>query len=130
MRRALIVGIDHYPAAPLHGCVNDAKAICAVLSEHENGDPNFHCQLLDSSSASITKDRLMGAIRKLFEQEADIVLLFFSGHGSKRNVGGFLVTQDGTPNDEGVPMDHVIKLATEAANRIGEVVILLDCCHA
>ena len=27
MRRALIVGIDDYPATPLGGCVNDAKAI-------------------------------------------------------------------------------------------------------
>ena len=31
--KALVVGIDSYPNAPLGGCVNDAEAMAALLEE-------------------------------------------------------------------------------------------------
>jgi len=38
MRKALIVGIDHYAhVTPLSGCVNDAHAVKAVLERHADG---------------------------------------------------------------------------------------------
>ena len=40
-RKALVVGIDEYPTCPLHGCCNDSEAIKDLLSNHDNGDPNF-----------------------------------------------------------------------------------------
>ena len=42
MRKALVVGIDYYEnIKPLHGCVNDAYAIKAVLDRHSDGTKNF-----------------------------------------------------------------------------------------
>ena len=37
MRRALIVGIDHYASAPLQGCVADAASVADVLSSNAEG---------------------------------------------------------------------------------------------
>ena len=40
-RRALVVGIDAYAAAPLAGCVNDANAMARALRLHGDESPNF-----------------------------------------------------------------------------------------
>ena len=37
MRRALIVGINHYKGGPLDGCINDAKNMYEVLNRHDDG---------------------------------------------------------------------------------------------
>ena len=42
MRKALVVGIDYYESInSLHGCVNDAYAVKAVLDRHSDGTKNF-----------------------------------------------------------------------------------------
>jgi uncharacterized caspase-like protein len=46
MRRALLVGINDYPSAPLAGCVNDAQSMAALLRRHDDGHVNFDTQLL------------------------------------------------------------------------------------
>ena len=51
MRRALCVGIDDYPGAPLQGCVNDATAMERLLSRDEDGSLNFDTMLLTSDVA-------------------------------------------------------------------------------
>jgi hypothetical protein len=40
MRKALIVGIDHYPQDPLTGCVNDANKMARILAKHQDNSPN------------------------------------------------------------------------------------------
>src|SRR5258708_28575971 len=128
MRRALIVGIDEYPKSPLRGCVNDATEIARLLRRHEDGSPNFECQMLTAPPFPITRAILKGKIEDLFRDESDVALLYFSGHGFANDLGGYLVTPDGERNDEGVSMVDVITLAK--GSRVGEVVILLDCCYS
>ena len=42
MRKALIVGIDHYDRiGGLTGCVHDANEVNAVLERHADGSVNF-----------------------------------------------------------------------------------------
>jgi hypothetical protein len=45
MKRALIIGIDDYPTAPLSGCVNDADAIANTIERNGDGSPNFSVHL-------------------------------------------------------------------------------------
>lgn len=45
MRKALVVGIDQYPSCPLHGCCNDADSITNILSQNEDGSPNFDVRI-------------------------------------------------------------------------------------
>jgi Caspase domain len=128
MRKALVVGINNYPTAPLLGCVNDANSMATVLESNGDGSPNFSIKLMTSPSASITKPNLRRALEDLFEGPSDIALLYFSGHGFIKNTGGYLVTSDHQRYDEGVSMDDILNLANRSSAR--DKVIILDCCHS
>lgn len=137
-RKALVVGInhyDHYP--PLTGCIKDAKRIGELLKWHGlTGDaqPNFHTRLLlsgDYPDKKITRTRLRKEVEAFFDFEqgkADVALFYFSGHGYENSLGGYLVTQDARAYEEGFSVNDLLILANNSG--IGEIVILLDCCHA
>jgi Caspase domain len=127
-RRALIVGIDNYPLAPLAGCVADASRISSLLSRNADGSPNFDCRLLTNPPSTIGARDLRQAIQELFAQPADIALFYFSGHGTENNLGGYLVTPDATLYQEGVAMTDVLSLANNS--KVSQVVLMLDCCHS
>ena len=128
MRRALIVGIDDYGGAPLHGCVNDANSVAAVLETHGTGSPNFQVLLMTSPSDEVTRPKLREAIEKLFATDCDIALLYFSGHGFVRSADGYIVTKDATKYDEGIAMTEILKMAN--ASPVKNKVIILDCCYS
>jgi hypothetical protein len=127
MRRALIVGINDYPNAPLKGAVNDAYAMASVLETHGDGSPNFAVKV-SSPSEFMSRSAFRAAVEKLFEGEADIALLYFSGHGMIKSTGGYVVTQDAERYDEGVSMDELLNLANHSHAK--DKVIFLDCCHS
>jgi hypothetical protein len=132
MRKALIVGIDHYEHIPsLSGSVNDARAVGAMLERHENGDLNFVTpRLLTSTSSGNKIDRraLKEAVRELFSGNAEIALLYFAGHGHVEETGGFLCTADSETGDEGFALAELMSIAnaSQAKNRV----IVLDSCHS
>jgi Caspase domain len=128
MRRALLVGIDSYAQAPLAGCVNDARAMADILSKHHDGTPNFDVRLLTAPPEKITRAILRDAIEYSLKQPADIALLYFSGHGTENNLGGYLVTQDAAKYDEGVSLVDVLTLVN--ASPVREIVVMLDSCHS
>ncbi len=128
MRKALVVGINDYPNAPLHGCVNDANAIANVFGTHGDGSPNFAVELLTSPSESVTRGKLKSQIEALFSGDPDVAMLYFSGHGFINSLGGYIVTTDFTNYDEGVSMDDILKLANQSKAR--DKVVILDCCHS
>ncbi len=128
MRRALIVGIDDYGGAPLHGCVRDANAVAAVLETHGTGSPNFQVLLMTSPSDEVTRPKLREAIEKLFATDCDIALLYFSGHGFVRSADGYIVTKDATKYDEGIAMTEILKMANTSP--VKNKVIVLDCCYS
>ena len=126
MRKALIVGINNYPSAPLHGCINDATAFGRTLETNGNGSPNFAVRILTDVP---TRSELKGHIRDLFAGDCETALFYFSGHGFLDELGGgYIVTPDHQANDEGVSMDDILHIANEssAQNRV----IILDCCHS
>jgi hypothetical protein len=65
---------------------------------------------------------------ELFAHEAEVALLYFSGHGTENNLDGYLVTPDAKQYREGVSMTEVLTLANKS--RAHEVVIILDCCQS
>ncbi len=128
MKRALVVGIDHYADNPLDGCINDAKNIHKLIKRNEDGSPNFDSLLLTSESETITRALLKEKIEALFKDEAEMAFLYFSGHGTSNNLGGYVVTQDASKYDEGVSMVDILRYAN--SSRIKECVIMLDCCFS
>lgn len=126
MKKALIVGINDYPTAPLTGCENDAYAIKSILDTNGDGSPNFDIEL---QLNVLTKSGLKTLIIDLFKGDSDIALLYFSGHGYIDDLGGgFLVTPDAKNNDLGVGMDEILNYAN--ASKCKNKVIILDCCHS
>lgn len=129
MRRALIVGIDHYKGGPLKASINDAKNIYKVLSRNDDNSVNFDCRIMTSTEEpKITVRQLKKEIFDLLYQEAEVAVLYFSGHGASTEFGGYLVTQDSMKYQEGVSLDEILTLAN--TSKVNEVIIILDCCFS
>ena len=132
MRKALIVGIDHYESiGSLSGCVNDAFAMKAVLERDADGRTNFPTpNLLVGTGPGQTVSRLdlKEGVRDLFADDAEIALFFFAGHGYVEDTGGFLCASDCASGDDGLPLSEVMTLAntSKAKNKV----IILDSCHS
>lgn len=128
MRRALIIGLDNYPAQPLHGCVNDAQRLTKVLSRHHDQSVNFQCETITSPPSTVTRSILLRKISELFKQPAEVGFLHFSGHGTVTGLGGYLVTPDYCEYDVGIAMSEILALANQSP--VTDVFITLDCCHS
>lgn len=63
----------------------------------------------------------------MFADDADIALLYFSGHGADCD-GGYLCTTDFAEGDYGVRMTDVLETANKSHCK--NKVIILDCCFA
>lgn len=125
MKKALLVGINNYPSAPLRGCRNDAIKMAELLRKNDDGSPNFDVRLeLDVP----TRAKLKSLIVELFSGHPDTVVFYFSGHGHMNQFGGYLVTPDYEKYDEGISMDDILLLANES--QVNDRVIILDCCHS
>src|SRR4051812_8010070 len=98
MRKALIIGIDHYRSCDrLTGCVADALGLKNVLERHADGTLNFitpRVMLGTTNGDLITKAQIKEAVRELFQDASEIALFYFSGHGHVDDTGGFLCAGD------------------------------------
>ena len=132
MRKALIVGIDHYAhITPLGGCVDDAHSVKNVLERHADGTVNFMTpRILTGTSAddAVSKTKLKEAVRELFDGKPDIALFYFAGHGYIDDTGGFLCASNSETGDDGLSLAEVMTLASKSKAK--NKVIILDSCHS
>jgi hypothetical protein len=130
MRRALLVGVDGYDNfSALSGCVNDVRAVKALLSRHDDGSPNFDCQVLADPVEGVRADQLRAGVARLFAPGADVALLYYAGHGIQRNNDLTLATTDSTVHSAGVTMMEVMGAIADATV-LREVIVILDCCFS
>src|SRR5687767_6954430 len=104
MRKALVVGIDHYSKIdPLYGCVNDAHAVKSVLARHSDGTINFDVKLLTGTGPvdGIGRSDLKEGVRELFAGDSEIALFYFAGHGHIEATGGYLCGSECATGDDG-----------------------------
>jgi uncharacterized protein YqkB len=125
MKTALIVGINSYPSAPLHGCIRDATDVANLLQTHGDDSLNFDVLLQTDVPR---KSRLMELITELFRGQHETALFYFSGHGLVNELGGYLVTPDHRRYDEGIAMSDILTLANRSPST--NKIIILDCCHS
>ena len=94
-RRALCVGINAYPSAPLAGCVADAQLWARILGELGFANPLL---LLDGDAR---RERIMGEFERLIGSSipGDQVVFQYAGHGTQL---------DDTDADEGDALDEAI----------------------
>ena len=132
MKRALVIGIDDYPNAPLTGCVNDAIAVAQILETNGDGSPNFDVVAHTSNINAINADIVNNLLDKLFEGSADTALFYFAGHGiiDPATNAGYIVTQDGRKGAWGISLSDILARANRAHPEIKSTIIILDSCHS
>jgi hypothetical protein len=131
MRKALIVGIDHYEHInDLGGCVNDAYEVKAMLDRHADSSVNFHTKLIVGPGPSdiVTRIELKDAVKELFADDTDVSLFYFAGHGYIESTGGYLCGGDCKTGDDGLPLSDIMSIATASPAR--NKIIILDSCHS
>lgn len=131
MRKALIVGIDHYNnASPLYGCVNDSFAVKAMLERHADGSVNFGVRHITGTGPqdTVSRDELRSAIEELFAGDGEVSLLYFAGHGHIESTGGYLCSSDIKTGNDGLPLAEIMTMANRS--RISNRVVILDSCHS
>lgn len=132
MRKALIVGIDHYDHIPsLRGAVNDAYSVKNVLERNADGTLNFAQPKLMTGTgpeATVTRTELRDAVEELFRDDAEISLFYFSGHGYIDGAGGFLCPSDCTAGHDGLSLFDLMTFANNSPAK--NKVIILDSCHS
>jgi hypothetical protein len=130
MRKALVIGIDHYVhAPPLFGCVNDALAVKHILERNADGTVNFDVKpMIGAAPTGVRRKELRDSIRSLFDSDFEVALLYFAGHGHIEETGGYILSSDSAGGEEGIPLNEVLTFAnrSRADNRI----IILDSCHS
>jgi pimeloyl-ACP methyl ester carboxylesterase len=143
---ALLVGIDNYPQpiSSLQGCVNDITAIEEYLNERfDKQEYQLHLQTLKDKQA--TREAVIDGFRKHLRQAGkdDIVLFYYSGHGSQESapkefwhlepdhLDETLVCYDSrTENGWDLADKELAKLITEVGEKDPHITLILDCCHS
>lgn len=126
MKKALCIGIDEYiNFKHLRCCENDARSVRSSLEKNHDRSANFEVEIILNKQA--TCDVMLNSIKKLFDSDADMSLLYFSGHGTSSN-NGQIVSYDGTKEKPGINMDCILDLANNS--KCKNKIIILDCCHA
>lgn len=131
MRKALVVGIDHYSnVASLYGCVNDSFAVKSMLDRHADGSVNFSVMHLTATGPSdmVGRDELRRAIESLFEGDGEVSLFYFAGHGHIEVTGGYLCSSEVKTGNDGVPLTEIMTMANRS--KVQNRVIVLDSCHS
>ncbi|WP_434923155.1 caspase family protein [Glutamicibacter sp. PAEs-4] len=132
MRKALIVGIDHYDQIDsLRGAVNDAHSVKNVLDRHADGTLNFTQPLLLTGTgpgATVKRTQLRDAVEELFKDDAEISMFYFSGHGYVDGAGGYLCASDCADGHDGLSLSDVMTYANRSPAK--NKVIILDSCHS
>ncbi|MET0622739.1 MAG: caspase family protein [Pyrinomonadaceae bacterium] len=134
-RRALCVGIDTYPTAPLQGCVADARTWAGELK-----DLGFEVSLMLNEQAS--RGRLLAALDELVKSSAagDIIVFQYAGHGTTvRDVSGDEVVGNNREDealcphdfDEGALLidDDVAEVFAGLPDGVN-LTCFFDCCHS
>lgn len=130
MRRALLIGINNYPGTlRLGGCIEDIHCLKDAIDRHGNGEKNFGVKLLEDVQ---TSEEIMKNIIELFHDDADVALLYFSGHGYVGATGAEIVTPQDVLNAgsyyKGIQMNDIMKIVHQS--KVKNKIIILDCCHS
>jgi hypothetical protein len=139
-KKALIVGINAYPTAPLRGCVNDANMVSEMLTKYFGFSTKEKRMLTD---ASATTANIIQRLHWLVDgaKPGDTLFFHFSGHGSQ------MIDSKYDSDDEPDGLDEILcpvdldwreKVITDDTLKaiFGKVpagvhlTVLADCCHS
>ena len=129
-KKALLIGINDYPHPyELEGCLEDIMSLKSAIERDGDGKPNFEVKTLPNVRSSATA---MREIETLFGDDADVALLYYSGHGYVNTTGAEIVfPQNLETKDQyyaGLQMGNIMRVVNRS--RVKNKIIILDCCHS
>lgn len=93
MKKALLVGINAYPGAPLSGCLNDIDNMYKFLTERYGFSPSDICMLRDGEA---TAANILAKLEWLIDvKPGDCAFFGYSGHGAQVPTGDHASEPDG-----------------------------------
>ncbi|MEJ7655362.1 MAG: caspase family protein, partial [Chloroflexia bacterium] len=126
MKRALLVGIDHYDrVSGLSGCVNDVRALTPLLARNEDDSPNFACQALTSASERVDRETMLGRIERRLRPARTWPSSTSQGMG--RKYGRRALSRRTATPATGVSLADVL---ARVQSSVPEILIILDCYFA
>ena len=138
-KKALLVGINAYPTAPLQGCVNDVELMHDLLIQKYDFEPDEVRVLCDDrATTDAIKHRLDWLVTGA--KPGDVLVFHFSGHGSQVRDRGpldeladhkdeILCPYDLDWRDKVVTDDDLGQFFKRVPNDVTFYVVL-DCCHS
>lgn len=124
-KKALVVGINNYPGNELDGCINDANEVAQLLSKNFDNTNNF--EVIQKNDLN-SKNDLMKLIKRLFSNDDDIALLYFSGHGYHDEKDEYICTPDFSPEFPGIKLSDILSEANNS--KCKNKIIILDSCYS
>jgi pimeloyl-ACP methyl ester carboxylesterase len=143
---ALLVGIDSYPDAvpSLNGCVNDINAFTTLLRERAAQD-SFQLNLQSLTNSQASRQNVIDGFRQHLSRagEDDVVIFYYSGHGSQSHtppelwflepdhLDETLVCHDSRlPGNFDLADKELAVLIDGVASRNPHILVILDSCHS
>jgi metacaspase-1 len=137
VRKALLVGINAYPDAPLRGCINDVRQMQGLLKQYYGFQDDGIKVMLDGDA---TATGIKAGLEWLAEGGADVdaVRIFhYSGHGT------YVADKNGDEPDgrdeclvpfdyksAGFITDDVLKTLYDKFPVSGNLTLVMDSCHS
>ncbi len=120
---ALLVSIGPDQDAELDAERDDLEGVASALLSAEPGAEVIRLRNEAASTAEINR-----ALLRLREAASPLSIFYFSGHGCSTDIDGYLVTYDGEPGNEGLPLSMLVRQMPRTTGR--SWLSILDCCHA
>jgi metacaspase-1 len=137
LRRALLVGINAYPHAPLSGCLNDVAQIQDLLGRYFGFTSNDVHVLLDAGASGDGIRRELAWLGEGGSDPDSVRVFHYSGHGS------YVADQNGDEPDgrdeclvpvdyetNGMLIDDDLKRIYDSFPRSGNLTLVMDSCHS
>jgi len=135
---AVLVGINEYEDTSfrsLNYCVNDINSFNEIILDSKKGkysEDNIEL-LIDGEELLPRRNILLSKLIKVCRsaEDDDVVLFYFSGHGTVRDGISYLLCRDSFNNaltDTAIPIKNIRRIMQESLARIK--IIILDACHS
>jgi hypothetical protein len=135
---ALLIGINYFKTNyELFGCINDANAICSLISDYNFNKINILTDNVKILEKIPNRNNIIREFKNLLidSQAGDVLLLFYSGHGSyildKNNNEKTGKDQMIIPCDFNSIVDDEFKSIIQTnLKKDVTLIALFDCCHS
>ncbi len=144
---ALLVGINNYSPlsefsiAQLRSCINDVEAVKAYLQEWAAKEGYSRPAIKSLTNEQATREAVIQGFRTHLCQadDKDLVVFFFSGHGSQEKAPEILGSQlnetlvcydSRTPEGFDLADKELSYLIAEISKNNPQIIVIADCCHA